>query len=91
MALSRRLFNRRFVVIVTLIVASQIVPASLSTTRKSTPDCVKLRQWAQANATWLPRHSTRSPNSITAAEKLRSTCFPLSRRQRCGASRCSDS
>jgi hypothetical protein len=55
MALSRGWFNRRFVVIVSLVVASQVVPASLSTIRKSGPECEQLKQWARANARSLPR------------------------------------
>jgi hypothetical protein len=55
MALSRGWLNKRFVVIVSLVVASQVVPASLSTTRKRGPDCVQLKQWAQANERSLPR------------------------------------
>jgi hypothetical protein len=55
MALSRERFNIRPVIIVLLVIASQVVPASLSTTRKSALDCVQLKQWAQANARTLPR------------------------------------
>jgi hypothetical protein len=55
MALSRGLPAKRFAVVVSLVIASQVVPASLSTTRTRVPDCVQFKQWAQANVRTLPR------------------------------------